>query len=58
MDHLQVEIFNLQISYARCVGAFGWAGVGERDLVVRSEFSLVLFMYTFYAKNIVVFDCT
>ena len=26
VDHLQVEIFNLQISYTRCVGHFGWPG--------------------------------
>jgi hypothetical protein len=40
-------------------GAFGWAGgrdlvvsiVGTMTRVVRSEFSLVLFMYTFYAKS-------
>ena len=39
VDHLQVETFNLQISYTRCVGAFGWVGgtrsrcfnIGYRD---------------------------
>ena len=32
VDHLQVEIFNLQISYTRRVGRLG--GRGGRDLVV------------------------
>ena len=31
VGHLQFEIFNLQISYTRCVGRFGW--VGGKDLV-------------------------
>ena len=29
VDRLEVEIFNLQISYTRCVGAFVWAGAGD-----------------------------
>ena len=33
VDHLQVEIFNLQISYTRYVGCLGGRG-GGRDLVV------------------------
>ena len=33
VDHLQVEIFNLQISYTSCVGHLGGRG-GGRDLVV------------------------
>ena len=33
VDHLQVEIFNLQISYARCVGHMCGGG---RDLVVST----------------------
>ena len=32
VDHVQVETFNLQISYTRYVGRLG--GWGERDLVV------------------------
>ena len=28
VGHLQVEIFNLQISYTRCVGRLGGQGVG------------------------------
>ena len=32
VDHLQVEISNLQISYTRCVGHL--CGRGGRDLVV------------------------
>ena len=34
VDHLQVEIFNLQISYTRSDGYFGLAGGGRGDLVV------------------------
>ena len=34
VDHLQVEIFNLQISYTRCVGHLGGRGGEGRDLVV------------------------
>jgi hypothetical protein len=34
MDHLQVEIFNLQISYTRCVGHLGGRGGGGGILVV------------------------
>ena len=36
VDHLQVEIFKLQISYTRCVGHLGVRGVGELDLVVST----------------------
>ena len=34
VGHLQVEIFNLQISYTRCVGGICVGGGGRRDLVV------------------------
>ena len=34
VDHLQVEIFNLQISYTTCVGRLCERGEGERDFVV------------------------
>ena len=35
--HLQVEIFNLQISYTRCVGEFVWAG-GTRSRCFNSGY--------------------
>ena len=62
MGHLEVEIFNLQISYTRCVGRLtGWAGgggIGSRCFnsgyhdpeLLQVDFSS-LFMYTFYAKS-------
>ena len=34
VDHLQVEIFNLQISYTRCMGHLCGPRGGGRDLVV------------------------
>ena len=60
MDHFQVEISNLQISYTRCVGRLGVRG-GGLDLVVSIVGTVTpscykwifssLFMYTFYAKS-------
>jgi len=52
VEHFQVEIFKLQISYTRCVGHL--FGQGGRYLVsivynttpsFRSDFPIILFMY-------------
>ena len=38
VGHLQVEIFNLQISYTRCVGRLVGGGVGTRSRCFNSGY--------------------
>ena len=38
VDHLQVEIFNLQICYTRCVGRLGGPAGGKRSRCFNSGY--------------------